>query len=58
MYRIYYRGHIIEEMVCQVGYLPELYEDAPSEKYLKKLCNALLHLLLVCIRSYLKSFMR
>jgi hypothetical protein len=26
---------IIEETVCQVGYLPELYEDARSEKYLK-----------------------
>jgi len=22
--------------VCQVGYLPQLYEDARSEKYLKK----------------------
>jgi hypothetical protein len=27
---------IIEETVRQVGYLPELYEDAQSEKYLKK----------------------
>jgi hypothetical protein len=27
--------HIIEETVCQVGYLPELYEDARSEKYKK-----------------------
>ena len=25
--------HIIEETVCQVGHLPELYEDARSEKY-------------------------
>ena len=25
--------HIIEETVRQVGYLPELYEDAWSEKY-------------------------
>ena len=25
--------HIIEETVRQVGYLPELYEDARSEKY-------------------------
>jgi hypothetical protein len=25
--------HIIEEIVRQVGYLPELYEDARSEKY-------------------------
>jgi hypothetical protein len=25
--------HIIEETVCQVGYLPELYEDAQCEKY-------------------------
>jgi len=25
--------HIIEEIVRQVGYLPELYEDAWSEKY-------------------------
>jgi hypothetical protein len=25
--------HIIEEIVHQVGYLPELYEDARSEKY-------------------------
>jgi hypothetical protein len=25
--------HIIEEIVCQVDYLPELYEDARSEKY-------------------------
>jgi len=25
--------HIIEEFVRQVGYLPELYEDARSEKY-------------------------
>jgi len=25
--------HIIEESVHQVGYLPELYEDARSEKY-------------------------
>jgi len=30
--------HIIEETVRQVGYLPELYEDARSEKYLKKKC--------------------
>ena len=28
--------HIIEEIVHQVGHLPELYEDAQSEKYLKK----------------------
>jgi hypothetical protein len=30
-----YRGnkHIIEEIVRQVGYLPELYENARSEKY-------------------------
>jgi len=27
--------HIIEGIVPQVGYLPELYEDARSEKYLK-----------------------
>jgi hypothetical protein len=27
---------IIEETVRQVGYLPELYEDARSEKYKKK----------------------
>jgi hypothetical protein len=25
--------HIMEETVRQVGYLPELYEDARSEKY-------------------------
>jgi len=25
--------HIIEEIVRQVGYLPELYEDALSDKY-------------------------
>ena len=25
--------HIIEEIVRQVGHLPELYEDAQSEKY-------------------------
>jgi hypothetical protein len=25
--------HTIEEIVRQVGYLPELYEDARSEKY-------------------------
>jgi len=25
--------HITEETVCQVGYLPELYEDAQSETY-------------------------
>jgi hypothetical protein len=25
--------HIIEEIVRQVGHLPELYEDAGSEKY-------------------------
>jgi hypothetical protein len=25
--------HIIEEIVRQVGYLPEIYEDARSEKY-------------------------
>jgi len=30
---------IIEEIVRQVGYLPELYEDARSEKYLKKICS-------------------
>jgi len=29
--------HIIEEIVPQVGHLPELYEDARSEKY-KILC--------------------
>ena len=32
-----YRGlkkkHIIEEIVRQVGHLPEIYEDARSEKY-------------------------
>jgi hypothetical protein len=27
--------HIIEEIVRQVGHPPELYEDAPSEKYIK-----------------------
>jgi hypothetical protein len=27
--------HIIEEIVRQVGYLPELYEDTLSEKYKK-----------------------
>jgi hypothetical protein len=26
--------HIIEEVVRQVGYLPELYEDARLEKYI------------------------
>jgi hypothetical protein len=25
--------HIIEETVCQVRHLPDLYEDAQSEKY-------------------------
>jgi len=25
--------HIIEEIVRQIGYLPELYEEARSEKY-------------------------
>jgi len=25
--------HIIEEIVCQIVYLPELYEDARSGKY-------------------------
>jgi len=29
--------HIIEEFARQVGHLPELYEDARSEKYKKKL---------------------
>jgi hypothetical protein len=33
--------HIIEEIVRQVGYLPELYEDGRSEKY-KKLPTILL----------------
>jgi uncharacterized Rmd1/YagE family protein len=28
--------HVIEEIVRQVGYLPELYKDARSEKYIKK----------------------
>jgi AAA+ ATPase superfamily predicted ATPase len=28
--------HIIEEIVRQAGYLPELYEDARSEKYKTK----------------------
>ena len=32
--------HIIEEIVRQVGHLPELYEDARSEKY-KKHCGCL-----------------
>jgi len=32
----YSNKHIIEETVRQVGYLPELYKDARSEKYLKK----------------------
>jgi hypothetical protein len=27
--------HIIEEIVRQIGYLPELYEDARLEKYKK-----------------------
>jgi len=34
--------HIIEETVRQVGHLPELYEDARSEKYLKKTTQTLL----------------
>jgi hypothetical protein len=29
--------HIIEEIVRHVGYLPELYEDACSEKYIRKI---------------------
>jgi len=33
--------HIIEETVRQVGYLPELYEDARSEKYFKKYTDML-----------------
>jgi len=28
--------------VCQVGYLPELYEDARSEKYKKKKTDQML----------------
>jgi len=27
--------HRIEEIVCQVGYIPELYEDARPEQYTK-----------------------
>jgi hypothetical protein len=27
--------HIIEEIVRQIGYLPELYKEARSEKYIK-----------------------
>jgi len=27
---------VIQEIVRQAGYLPELYEDARSEKYIKK----------------------
>jgi len=27
------KKNIIEEIVCQVGYPPELYKDAQSEKY-------------------------
>jgi len=35
-----FNKHIIEEIVRQVGYLPELYEDARSEIYkiLVRLC--------------------
>jgi len=36
--------HIIEESVCQVGYLPELYKDAQSEKYKILWCSKV-HLL-------------
>jgi len=28
-------AHPVEEIVRQVGHLPELYEDARSEKYIK-----------------------
>ena len=38
--------HIIEETVCQVGHLPELYEGARSEKY-KLYCTAC-HCILTC----------
>jgi hypothetical protein len=31
------KEHIIEETVRQVVHLPELYEDARSEKYFKKM---------------------
>jgi len=34
--------HTMEEIVRQVGYLPELYEDARSEKY-KILILAVIH---------------
>ena len=30
-------NHLIEEIVRQVGHLPELYEDAQSEKYFQKI---------------------
>jgi len=38
--------HIIEEIVRLVGYLPELYEDARSEKY--EILWSEMHVALVC----------
>jgi hypothetical protein len=34
--------HIIEEIVCQIDYIPELYEDARFEKY-KNSHNFVIH---------------
>ena len=39
---------MIEEIVCQVGYLPELYEDARSEKYKIVLYTCRIRWLLCC----------
>jgi hypothetical protein len=49
--------HIIEEVVCQVCHLPELYEDARSEKYkipllvvtLTKFCLHRMYNMCICI---------
>jgi len=41
--------HITEEIVHQVGYLPELYEDAGSEKYERKKIFTMLNLPFLCL---------
>jgi len=45
--------HVIVENVRQFGYLPELYEDARSEKYFKK--SNLSYLCLEGLRKTLKE---
>ena len=43
--------HNVEEIVRQVGYLPELYEDTLSEKYKILQCPVLINVLHIKVRK-------